>query len=622
MCAIAGVVCAPGHFSADQLERIVTAMRDRMVHRGPDDAGVWVDPDGGCALAHRRLSIIDLSAEGRQPMGNEDGSVQVTFNGEIYNFQTLREELIRDGHRFHSQTDSEVLPHLFEAMDPARLNDLDGMFGFAVWHRARRRLLLARDPFGKKPLYYARGEGWLAFASELQALACVPGFDPAIDRDAIALYLLLQYVPAPFSIYRAARKLLPGSFLEVDVTAADCAQGPPTRWFSFNAIEPSAHGGPSFDERIEQVRPLILAAVRKRLISDVPLGAFLSGGVDSGLVAAMVTQELGVPLKTFSIGFAGTDESEHVYAREVARHLGTEHHEDILQPDALQLVQEIAARLDEPNGDSSCLPTYLLCRYTREHVTVALSGDGGDELFGGYGRYRDTLNEQGSRFDRLKRMLRNRRGYQPADGYLSPRWLMFQPEQVDTLVGGVSAEVQAILRDWRERLNDSRQPLLHRMRNLDAETYMPGAVLAKVDRMSMQVALEVRCPLLDRDVAAYAQGLPASACWRPPAETKRLLKALTERYLPRAWLDRPKQGFGLPSNAWSQESMMKLARDLLDTPDSHLGELLAPGALHQVVERQAQPGCFSIYQLWPLLILELWLRQAAQTRADKVDLPR
>jgi asparagine synthase (glutamine-hydrolysing) len=614
MCGIAGIVCEPGIFDTGQLRRIVTDMRDQMVHRGPDDAGVWVDPDGGCALAHRRLSIIDLSAEGRQPIGNEDGSVQVSFNGEIYNFQTLRDELIGKGHRFHSHTDSEVLPHLFETMDPARLHELDGMFGFAAWHRARRRLLLARDPFGKKPLYYARGQGWLAFASELQALARVPGFDPAIDRDALALYLLLQYVPAPFSIYRAAKKLQPGSYLSVDLAQEGLAEATPTRWFQFEAVEPPALGGPSFDERIEELRPRILAAVKKRLISDVPLGAFLSGGVDSGLVAAMVTQELGQPLKTFSIGFAGTDESEHHYAREVARHLGTEHHEDLLQPDALQLVQEIADRLDEPNGDSSCLPTYLLCRYTREHVTVALSGDGGDELFGGYGRYRDTLNEQGSRLDRLKRMLRNRRGYKPADGYLSPRWLMFQPEQVDSLVGGLSPDVRSILDDWRGQLNDPRQPLLHRMRNLDAETYMPGAVLAKVDRMSMQVALEVRCPLLDRDVAAYAQGLPTSACWQPPAETKRLLKALTERYLPRAWLDRPKMGFGLPSNAWSKEAMLDLARELLAAPDSQLGQLLAPDTLHEVVERQAQPGCFSIYQLWPLLILELWLRKAADNQ--------
>jgi len=299
MCGIAGIVCESGVFGAQQLRRTVVDMRDRMVHRGPDDAGVWVDPEGGCALAHRRLSIIDLSGEGRQPIGNENGSVQVTFNGEIYNFQSLRDELARKDHSFRSNTDSEVLPHLFEAMDPARLHELDGMFGVAIWHRERRRLLLARDPFGKKPLYYARGPGWFAFASELQALACVPGFDPTIERDALALYLLLQYVPAPFSIYRSARKLPPGSYLEVDLRCGRLAEAPPMRWFQFDAAEPPTLGGPSFGERIEELRLRVLAAVKKRLISDVPLGAFLSGGVDSGLVAAMVTQELGEPLKTF-----------------------------------------------------------------------------------------------------------------------------------------------------------------------------------------------------------------------------------------------------------------------------------------------------------------------------------
>lgn len=622
MCGIAGIIGIPGTFELEELRRIATDMRDQMVHRGPDDAGVWVDPEGGCALAHRRLSIIDLSAEGRQPMGNEDDSVQVTFNGEIYNFQALRQDLIRDGHRFHSDTDTEVLPHLFESLDPMRLHELDGMFGFAAWSREHRRLLLARDPFGKKPLYYAQGPGWFAFASELQALARLPGFDSQIDRDALAFYLLLQYVPAPYSIYQGARKLPPGSYLEVGLAGGKCVVGTATRWHRFEAVEPPSRGGPSFDERTEELRPRILAAVKKRLISDVPLGAFLSGGVDSGLVAAMVTQELGQPLETFSIGFAGTDDSEHHYAREVARHLGTEHHEDLLAPDALQLVHDIAARLDEPNGDSSCLPTYLLCRFTREHVTVALSGDGGDELFGGYGRYRDTLNEQGSRLDRFKRMLRNRRSYRPADGYLSPRWLIFQPEQVDALLGGLSSDVQAVVGDWRRALNDPRQPLLHRMRTLDADTYLPGAVLAKVDRMSMQVALEVRCPLLDRDVAAYARGLPASACWQPPGETKRVLKALTQRYLPRGWLDRPKMGFGLPSNAWSKAAMLDLARNLLGSPDSHLAGLLESDALHRVIEHQAQPGCFSIYQLWPLLILELWLRNAASARANDQDAAR
>ena len=479
MCGIAGILSESGVFDTDPLRRIVTAMRDSMVHRGPDDAGLWVDPDGGCALAHRRLAIIDLSADGRQPMGNADGSVQVTFNGEIYNFQGLRDDLIAQGHHFHSHTDTEVIPHLFESFDPAQVSRLDGMFAFGVWHRPRRRLLLARDPFGKKPLYYAQGPGWFAFASELQALTRVPGFDATIDPDALAYYLMLQYIPAPFSIYRSVRKLLPGSTLVVEADGGAIRVREPQRYFRFSPAEPPGRGGPSYAEREEELRRRVREAVRKRLMSDVPLGAFLSGGVDSALVAAMVTQELGQPLSTFSIGFGGTTETEHEYAREVAQHLGTDHHEEILQPDALQLVHEIADRLDEPNGDSSCLPTYLLSRYTRGHVTVALSGDGGDELFGGYGRYRDTLMEQGSGLKRLVRTLRTGRGYTPADGYLSPRWLIFQPEQVGSLTGGLPPAVAQSLADWRTALNDPGQPLLHRMRALDAETYLPGAVLAQ-----------------------------------------------------------------------------------------------------------------------------------------------
>jgi len=610
MCGIAGILTESGGFDADALRRIVTDVRDSMVHRGPDAAGVWVDPDGGCALAHRRLSIIDLSDEGRQPMGNADGSVQVTFNGEIYNYAGLRDDLVAQGHCFHSHSDTEVIPHLFETFDPGRVKQFDGMFAFGVWHRASRRLLLARDPFGKKPLYYAQGPGWFAFASELQALTRMPGFDATIDQDALAYYLLLQYIPAPFSIYRSVRKLLPGSTLVVDTDGGSIRVREPQRYFSFTPTEPRGSGGPSYAEREEELRLRVREAVRKRLMSDVPLGAFLSGGVDSALVAAMVTQELGRPLSTFSIGFGGTTETEHLYAREVAQHLGTDHHEEILSPDALQLVHEIADRLDEPNGDSSCLPTYLLSRFTRGQVTVALSGDGGDELFGGYGRYRDTLMEQGSRVQRLVRAVRTRRGATPADGYLSPRWLIFQPEQVGALTGGLPAAVAHSLADWRVLLNDPGQPLMHRMRALDAETYLPGAVLPKVDRMSMQVSLEVRCPLLDRDVAALAQGMPLSACWRPPAETKRILKDLAIRYLPAEWMHRRKMGFGLPSSAWSKEATLELARDLLLAPSSRLGGLLDTAALKGLVDHQARPGCFSVYQVWPLLIMELWLRRA------------
>jgi asparagine synthase (glutamine-hydrolysing) len=619
MCGIAGILVEPGRYGAADLSAIAIAMRDSMAHRGPDAAGVWVDPDGTCALAHRRLSIIDISDEGRQPMGNVDGSVQVTFNGEIYNYESLRAELLAQGHQLRSRTDTEVLPYLFSEVNAEAVIRLDGMFAFGVWHRATRRLLLARDPFGKKPLYYAQGPGWFAFASELQAFREIPGFAPEIDRDAIAWYLLLQYVPAPHAIYAGVHKLPPGATMLVDASGGALRAEAPRRYFRFLPLEPSTRANGSPREQEQELRARVRMAVSKRLMADVPLGAFLSGGVDSALVAAMVTQELGLPLKTFSIGFQGTQETEHIYAREVAAHLGTEHHEEVLAPDALGLVHEIAARLDEPNGDSSCLPTYLLCRYARQHVTVALSGDGGDELFGGYGRYRDTLMEQGNWRRRLMRtVLGWRRGvpnWTPANAYLSPRWLIFQPQQVGQLLGGALPPlVEDQLIQWRGDLNDARQPLIHRLRTLDADTYMPGAVLAKVDRMSMQVALEVRCPLLDRDVAELARNLSSSECWEPPADTKRLLKRLASRYLPPTWMQRRKMGFGLPSSAWSEQAALGMARELLLEPSSRLGDLVDRKVLRALIDHQSLPGFFSIYQVWPLLIMELWLRRALGQR--------
>ncbi|MFT3735725.1 MAG: asparagine synthase (glutamine-hydrolyzing) [Rhodocyclaceae bacterium] len=609
MCGIAGLIDWGSGFGRDALTDITRKMRDSMIHRGPNDAGIWVNHSGRCALAHRRLSIIDLSADGRQPMSNEDGSVWVTFNGEIYNFQQIRSRLVAEGHRFQSHTDTEILPHLFEVMDPDRLGVLDGMFAFAAWNEREKRLLLARDPFGKKPLYFSEGQGWFAFSSELRALRAVPQFDASLDRDALSLYLLLQYVPAPQTIFSGARKLPPGHYLEADFSA----EGPPkirvVEYSRFTPAEPTR----AVDrvENVDQLALHLIAAVDKRLVSDVPLGAFLSGGVDSSLVAAIATKELGRKLKTFTIGFEGSDDSEHLAARDIAGHLGTDHYEQVLKPDAIALVEEIASRLDEPNGDSSCLPTLLLCQHAREHVTVALSGDGGDELFGGYGRYRDTLNEEGGWTRRTLRRIGFSSSWQAASAYLSPRWLIFQPEQVRDLMNGIPEGVNETLSEWAAGLEDARLPLLHRMRMLDATTYMPGAVLAKVDRMSMQLSLEVRCPLLDREVARFAERLEVRACWKPPGGTKLLLKQLASRYLPAEWMSRRKLGFGLPENSWSKENVLSLAKEILLGQSSKLRDYLNNKTLEDIVCRQSEDGGFSIYRVWPLLVLELWLRKNA-----------
>lgn len=635
MCGINGIIDLAGSLGRSRLEALCVAMRDTMTHRGPDDAGVWTSPDGRVSLGHRRLSILDLRPEGRQPMSNEDESVQVTFNGEIYGFQPLKSELERAGHRFRTRTDTEVLPHLFESMAPEsiapRLNRLDGMFALAAWHRREGRLLLARDPFGKKPLYWLCEGGVLAFASELQAFTVLPGFRAEVDPDALAEYLLLQYVHAPRSIWRSVRKLEAGSYALIELPSlAERSGATPSphsitpapvqtrAYWHFDATGPRQRPeGISEQAEVESLRTLLLAAVEKRLMGDVPLGAFLSGGVDSSLVVAMIRRELGRPVDSFSIGFAGTNDSEHAFARETAKLLGTTHRDEVLQPDAVELVQQIAQELDEPNGDSSCLPTWLLCRFARQFVTVAISGDGGDELFGGYGRYRDTINEQGFGMARWRAKfiarLRGRRLDSPADAYLSPRWLIWQPTDVAELTRGMPAPIAQELAAWRRLLDDPARPLLHRMRTLDATTYMPGAVLAKVDRMSMRHSLEVRSPLLDRSVAAFAMGLSEQSCWRPPNETKRILKRLAARYLPESWMQRRKMGFGLPSNAWSAPQLMGMARDLLLGTDAQVGRLVDRAALEALVARQSLPSNFSIYRVWPLLVLELWLRRMAVT---------
>jgi asparagine synthase (glutamine-hydrolysing) len=551
------------------------------------------------------LAVIDLSSTGRQPLSDESESTWVTFNGEIYNFVALRDRLISNGHQFRTNTDTEILPHLFEDGSPAHLKELDGMYAFGIWNESRRQLLLARDPFGKKPLYYAEGAGWFAFASELQALRKIPEFDATIDRNALSLYLLTGYVPAPFTIFRGAKKLLPGHYLLLESGSSDKHRVKIDRHADFCPQKcQTIHRSPT---NLKELRSLVIQAVQKRLVSDVSLGAFLSGGVDSSLVAAIATRELGKNLKTFTLGFKGAAGSEHLIARKIATHLGTDHHEKILQADAVFLIDEIADRLDEPNGDSSCLPTFLLSRYAKESVTVALSGDGGDELFGGYGRYRDTLNECGGLGLKLKRCLGLERPWSPSVAYLSPRWLIFQPSQVERLLGRLPMGAIENLESWKQILENRNQSLIHRMRYLDAHTYLPGAVLAKVDRMSMQVSLEVRCPLLDQKIRGFAEKLSARDCWAPPNQTKRILKRLACDYLPAEWMNQPKVGFGLPPNAWSKKELMELAVKKLLGKEGVLRELVDFEALQELVLAQVSESRFSIYQIWPLLLLELWL---------------
>ncbi|MCB9896491.1 MAG: asparagine synthase (glutamine-hydrolyzing) [Planctomycetes bacterium] len=624
MCGIAGIVDHAGRFSREELEAIAVAMRDTLSHRGPDQHGVWVSPDGMCALAHRRLSILDLSERGRQPMVTDDGQVGLTFNGEIYSFPALREELQARGYPFRSDSDAEVLLYLFASGEPSNLPKLEGMYAFATWNASRRRLFLARDAYGQKPLYVCRGDGWFAFASEMSAFRRVPGFEARVSDEALSEYLLLQYVHAPRALWQGCAKLEPGSWMSVDFGDHAPREGH-GRHFEFHAegghVTRSPYEALTPDElerKADELRPLLLSAVEKRLASDVPLGAFLSGGVDSGLIVAMMTNELGLDVDTFSIGFEDTDESEHLAAREAARLLGTRHHEKMLDPNAVELLPRIAAALDEPLGDSSCLPTFLISEFIREHVTVALSGDGGDELFGGYGRYRETLREEADWRMRALYMVRNRRAWRPGNAYCSLRWLMFDPQGVRDLAGREAGDhADALVGEWVRELDRRDRPLVHRMRELDVRTYMPGAVLAKVDRMSMRFALEVRSPFYDRALADFSRSLGAEFCYHDGV-TKPLLRTLAARYLPKEHAARPKMGFGLPGRAWTADTILGLCDEVLLSRDGHVAAMLGHDGLRRFVAHQRQEGCFSIFQVWTVLMLEFWMREHAAVPVAEV----
>jgi asparagine synthase (glutamine-hydrolysing) len=624
MCGIVGVVRPSGQSSAGQLEGLVLHMAQLQAHRGPDDSGEWVDPAAGVALGHRRLSIIDLRPEGRQPMSAPGCRSTVTFNGEIYNFQDIKKRLLAKGCGFNSLSDTEILPHLFDDLNPAGLSQLVGMFAFAVWNPDRKQLMLARDAFGKKPLYIYEDGDTFAFSSEIQSFYALENFDATIDQDAVAEYLMLSYLVGPKTIYKKVRMLPAGSWATFSFESGRAKEVDAGQFFHFHAHESAAMA--PLDRRVvkDRLRSLLIQSVERRMISDVPLGAFLSGGVDSALVCAVVRKELGKELDTFSIGFEGSAESEHEQAREISAYLGTRHHDKMLAPEGLAMMDHIAGILDQPNGDSSCLPTWLLSQFAREHVTVCLSGDGGDELFGGYGRYRDTMNDLGD----PARIAAIGLGIDPADArpsdvYQSLRWHIWLPAQARALMGGFSPDVEAMVGRWQGILNDPADPVMHRMRNIDTWLYMPGAVLAKVDRMSMQHALEVRCPLLDRDFAEYAMGVHTSDCWIAPSTTKSILKEIASDYLPREWMYRSKKGFGLPSQAWSMDNIIGLCRSTLQVPDAEIRSVLDPDVLDATVNFQAQPGQFSIYQMWPLLILQKWLAaQPAKIEAARATAGR
>jgi asparagine synthase (glutamine-hydrolysing) len=598
MCGVAGTYRPlKASTSTEAMRRAVQAMSATLVHRGPDAEGLWSDPEGRCVLGHRRLSVIDTTDAGLQPMATADGRFVISYNGELYNYLEIRSKLEAAGFRFTGRTDTEVVLQAFAAWGVDALKRFDGMFALAIFDTRSGELLLARDAFGEKPLYFSQlGDGSYAFASELQAMELVPGVDLTASIEAMAEMLTFQYIGAPRSIYQSVEKLRPGHWLRIEPSGI-------TQTGRFFAFRPGSSG---FTDRpiadlADELEEILVASIQRRMIADVPLGAFLSGGVDSSTVCALVRRRLNRPLMTFSIGFDGAPESEHLVARKFGKHLGTTHYDKILSPDAAEFLLDFGAKIDEPNGDSSCLPTYLLSEFARQHVTVAISGDGGDEMFGGYGRYFATLRQQKQyHADELA-------GWKPGSAYYGAQVLVGSEPLIEELFGFVPQGFADHVGLLRTDVDEGQDELLATMRRSDVENYMPGAVLPKVDRMSMQHSLEVRTPFLNIELARFAERLPEDLLV-DGGRGKLILKEIAYRYLPRELVDLPKQGFALPMSDWARDSLLGSAGRMLEQEDSRLRQAFGPAGIARFMARQRSPGNFAPYQVWGVVALESWLR--------------
>ena len=623
MCGIAGF-WTPGGLGRDA-ESVLRSMTDAVAHRGPDDAGAWLDAETGVALGHRRLSILDLSALGHQPMRSDDGRYLIVFNGEIYNFAELRRDLEARGQAFRGHSDTEVMLAAFVAWGvvPA-VRRMAGQFAFALWDRQDRLLHLVRDRFGEKPLYYGRIGQTLFFGSELKALRAHPDFKADVDRDALALYARHTCVPAPFSIYRGISKLLPGHVATVNA-AGDIAVEP--YWRLADAVAAGRRDplAVSDEELVSAMESRLGATIGEEMVADVPLGALLSGGIDSTAVVALMQRQSRRPVLTFTIGFdeAGFNEAEH--AKAVARHLGTEHTELYLRADqARDVIPLLPAMYDEPFADSSQIPTFLVSQMARRHVTVALSGDGGDEMFGGYARYAQARGLW-DRMSRLPMPVRSAAGLalQPvaaATGWLgltsqllqqgsrlgAYELLMSQWTQPSGLVLGGAEPA------WR-RLSAAPVPpglgFIEEMMYLDSLNYLPDDILVKVDRASMAVSLETRAPLLDHRVAELAWRLPFDAKVRGSV-TKWVLREIVYRHVPRELVDRPKSGFAVPLAGWIRGPLRPWARALTEPRRLAKEGYLNPVEVSRLHDRVEAGQQHRVHQLWVVLMFQAWLAAA------------
>jgi asparagine synthase (glutamine-hydrolysing) len=610
MCGIAGFVGQPrdpSHLEAD-LRRMCGAIR----HRGPDDEGRYVDGNG-IALGMRRLSIIDV-AGGKQPIFNEDRSIVVVFNGEIYNHHEIRQKLLKSGHRFQTHSDTETLVHLYEEHGDQMVHQLRGMFTFAIWDHRRSRLFCARDRIGIKPFYYwPSPDGGVAFASELRSFLALDRFPREIDRSAVARYLAFAYVPDPHAIFRGTHKLPPGHTLSWDRERGVVVE----RYWSPVGKEIARIGE---REAIEELRRLIDESVRCHLESEVPLGAFLSGGIDSSTVVAHMARALDRPVRTFSIGFREREFNEAPHAARVAREIGTSHTELIVDPDADALVDEVIRAFDEPFADSSALPTYLVSQLAREHVTVALSGDGGDELFGGYTRYLEVRGRRELPFGRhmLRSVARSLPHVSPGRGrlldlswnrrgrYATTVAIPLSPSDGGVARPEMAAELGAfdqLLDPWFDEAQD--RDFDAQIALVDMQSYLPGDILTKVDRMSMAVSLEARVPLLDHVVLEFAASLPSELKMRN-GEGKWILRAAIDGIVPPSVLSHPKKGFAVPLVRWFRNELRHRVAQL-ERSDAAILEFVDARAVRRLVREHAIGRRDHSYLLWRLLALELWL---------------
>ena len=625
MCGIAGFVGTDSLVTGSERAVVLDRMCRVITHRGPDEQGTLVTAE--VALGMRRLSIIDL-AGGHQPLsGCRDGAATVVFNGEIYNYRELQADLETRGHRFQTHSDTEAIVHAYEEYGAACVEHLRGMFAFALWDARERKLFVARDRVGKKPLYYTvTPQGTFVFGSELKSLLEYPGVRRETNAEAVDAYLTFGYVPDPLSIFQGIHKLPPGHHLFFD--GADVTVT--SYWdFDFGGAADAASGARQEEDYVDELRALLDESVRLRLIADVPLGAFLSGGIDSSAVVGLMARHTNRPVKTFSIGFREDSWDELKYARVAAKHFGTDHHEFIVTPDICGIVDELAWHFDEPFADSSAIPTYMVSKMAREYVTVVLSGDGGDELFGGYTRY--VIDHQRSGFANLPRFVRrglmqplsrrlphgawgrnylNNVALDPVDRYIDSVSVFTGLNKPSLYTGDFrrrlgTTDAAARFRDYAVRPRTSEP--LDAMLYLDSKTYLPGDIMTKVDRMSMAVSLEARAPLLDHKLIEFATRIPASMKLRG-LETKYIFKRAIRDFVPAEILNRPKQGFGVPLQEWINNQLRSRIRETLTESRTRQRGYVEQTYVNTLLDEHERGRRDHSPALWTLLMLELWHR--------------